>query len=435
MTQWTDESKKHLEEYLGRVAALCRQAGDDPEEVVSGLREHIEAEVEKECGTSLVTQSELRRILAATGSPEEIVGVEGEEGDGDMAAVDASPEAPMPPPPPVTAQGEVRIKTHGGCAFFLILMIMAGFAVPAGLVVWEMNNDAQNNYIRVMADLENRVESLSFAPLSEDPFIFPTVEHKRMEEQLKAIAATRKAWSAFSANGYVIANEFSDLHESLNGWERSLKAYQEALEPKDDLVIAAQSFLDNAKDVSVLWFSIIKSLNKEKTLGMDEINAHFKPVVRLINMDRLVGHIEALSRYTSGDSLSRLQGLVGDYLSGLEAIAASQDIPANNFIVATKESGDKYLKLLNVEQERRHEIMGMRDKVFEMEHRTQERLHVLEEKIRAGERDQLMFQMHRGRLMALIGVPLSALVVFVCSILLIFTRRLDRRSKGAVSGA
>ena len=47
MSEWTPEARLHLDEYLQRIAELCRQPGDDDDEVTANLKEHVAAEVDK----------------------------------------------------------------------------------------------------------------------------------------------------------------------------------------------------------------------------------------------------------------------------------------------------------------------------------------------------------------------------------------------------
>ena len=72
MTEWTPEATEYLDGYLKQVRALARGAGEDGEEITSGLREHITEKTEREAGP-LVTLDILRRALAEMGTPEAIV--------------------------------------------------------------------------------------------------------------------------------------------------------------------------------------------------------------------------------------------------------------------------------------------------------------------------------------------------------------------------
>ncbi|MDZ4859398.1 MAG: DUF1559 domain-containing protein [Candidatus Hydrogenedentes bacterium] len=72
MAEWTPEATEFLDGYLKQVRALAKSSGEDAEEIVSGLRDHIATKVEQESG-SLITLNILRQTLAAVGSPESIV--------------------------------------------------------------------------------------------------------------------------------------------------------------------------------------------------------------------------------------------------------------------------------------------------------------------------------------------------------------------------
>ncbi len=75
MAEWTHEARACLESYLAQVAALARRQGDDAEEIVSDLREHICRETEETAG-ALVTADALQKTLAAVGTPEQVAGVD-----------------------------------------------------------------------------------------------------------------------------------------------------------------------------------------------------------------------------------------------------------------------------------------------------------------------------------------------------------------------
>lgn len=72
MADWTPEARDYLDGYLRQVGALARGQGDDAEDIVAGLREHVVNEAAAESG-SLVTLDALRKTLAAVGTPEQVV--------------------------------------------------------------------------------------------------------------------------------------------------------------------------------------------------------------------------------------------------------------------------------------------------------------------------------------------------------------------------
>ncbi len=75
MIEWTPEAEDFLIGYLQQVGALARHQGDDAEEIVGGLREHIARETEADAGT-LVTLEHLQKALATVGTPEQVTSVD-----------------------------------------------------------------------------------------------------------------------------------------------------------------------------------------------------------------------------------------------------------------------------------------------------------------------------------------------------------------------
>jgi len=75
MSIWTNEATEYLHGYLKQVAALARHQGDDADDIVNGLRDHIENEVgansEGKVGTDV-----LFAALSKLGTPDEVVNLE-----------------------------------------------------------------------------------------------------------------------------------------------------------------------------------------------------------------------------------------------------------------------------------------------------------------------------------------------------------------------
>ena len=96
MANWTQDATEYLDGYLQKVA---RRQGDDADEIVSSLRDHITQEVENTAGDTVDIDT-LIQVLATTGSPEEV------------ANLDTSLRGPSPPtstaksiaPPPTTTK-------------------------------------------------------------------------------------------------------------------------------------------------------------------------------------------------------------------------------------------------------------------------------------------------------------------------------------------
>ena len=76
MAEWTRDAKEYLEGYLLQTAALARSRNDEVDEIVDELRNHILIETEKEAG-SVVSLDQLRKVLSALGTPEQVYGQEG----------------------------------------------------------------------------------------------------------------------------------------------------------------------------------------------------------------------------------------------------------------------------------------------------------------------------------------------------------------------
>ncbi len=140
MAEWTPEAGEYLDGYLHQVAALVRQQGDDAEDIVDGLRDHITREAESSAG-AMVTLDMLRKTLAVIGTPEQVA-----EGEGalapapkpDVQQAAQHPQSPPPPsqPPQVIVQQAPRSRT--GCWIFaavaLVPLVFLGIPVILGIV-------------------------------------------------------------------------------------------------------------------------------------------------------------------------------------------------------------------------------------------------------------------------------------------------------------
>ena len=108
MIAWTDTAERALENYCQRTRENLRNSGADPEEVVDDLRRHIEEEIRGE-KLSVVTEEDVRRILARVGEP-----------------------APATDGPPCQNQP----KRPG--RFFLAAAFIFGVLLPLGSLAFEM---------------------------------------------------------------------------------------------------------------------------------------------------------------------------------------------------------------------------------------------------------------------------------------------------------
>src|SRR5690349_1658382 len=69
MPEWTKPAREALKLYLTEVRASLAQSGADADEVVSDLGRHIDEEI-ADARLSVVTEHDVRRILARMGEPE-----------------------------------------------------------------------------------------------------------------------------------------------------------------------------------------------------------------------------------------------------------------------------------------------------------------------------------------------------------------------------
>lgn len=68
MIEWTESARRGLNEYCLRAKASAAASGADPEEVSEDLQRHVEEEV-RAARLGVVTEADLRRILAKVGEP------------------------------------------------------------------------------------------------------------------------------------------------------------------------------------------------------------------------------------------------------------------------------------------------------------------------------------------------------------------------------
>jgi hypothetical protein len=75
MWEWNQEAYEYLDGYLKQVSALAKPQGDDAEEIVSGLRDHIAHEVVAN-EEGLIDLDSLFEALSAIGTPEDVLDAE-----------------------------------------------------------------------------------------------------------------------------------------------------------------------------------------------------------------------------------------------------------------------------------------------------------------------------------------------------------------------
>jgi len=128
MEKWTAETEQALEDYLSEVEHCAWNKGDEAAEIVSGLREHIINETEEVAG-EVVTLDHLRRILAAVGTPESVIGVE--EKSSDEAEMDSESKASTIPPP-MAKPDHAKPPRNRSCGCLAVAIILG---VPVAIVV------------------------------------------------------------------------------------------------------------------------------------------------------------------------------------------------------------------------------------------------------------------------------------------------------------
>ena len=69
MIEWTEPARRALNEYCTRCRVALAGSGADADEVSDDLRRHVEEEV-RAANLRIVTEDDVRRILAPVGEPE-----------------------------------------------------------------------------------------------------------------------------------------------------------------------------------------------------------------------------------------------------------------------------------------------------------------------------------------------------------------------------
>lgn len=116
MIEWTETAKRTLEEYCARSRAVVAGSGADAEEVSDDLRRHVEEEV-RAARLSVVTEEDVRRILARVGEP------------GTALEEPGRPATPNPAPPVSQADDKKRPG---------ILLLVLGVILPLGTLIFEL---------------------------------------------------------------------------------------------------------------------------------------------------------------------------------------------------------------------------------------------------------------------------------------------------------
>lgn len=188
MAEWTPEARTYLEGYLSQVRALALQQGDDADEIAADLRAHIVREAEAGAG-AVVTLDDLRRTLALTGAPEQVVGVESTLG----ARHEAAAEEPAPHPVHVTVSPPAERKWFPwGCIAVLIaplvgLILLAVFGMVVAIALPSFSRAREStSRARCAQELKEAAFALSAAAEKSDGFYPCLSPEPRSVEELAA---------------------------------------------------------------------------------------------------------------------------------------------------------------------------------------------------------------------------------------------------------
>lgn len=130
MADWSREASEYLDGYLKQVAVLIRARGDDVDEVIAGLRDHIANELESD-GGGTVTLDRLLGVMGRLGSVEDVANIE-------TVPLKSTPAAAPPAPPkapPAVPKVTKTVVVHRSAASCVIAVILAAGAALAGLAV------------------------------------------------------------------------------------------------------------------------------------------------------------------------------------------------------------------------------------------------------------------------------------------------------------
>ncbi|MCL4219588.1 MAG: DUF1559 domain-containing protein [Candidatus Hydrogenedentes bacterium] len=184
MAEWTPEAQEYLEGYLKQVGALAKHQGDDPEEIVAGLRDHVLYEA-GQTGEALIDIDVLLEILTTIGTPEQVASLD-EPLTGPSRASHRPTPAAAPPVQyaPAPTQTIVVQRSSKGCiiavllvlAVFLLIFVLptcAGIMLPALSRSREAARRAacQNNLKQIAISLYSYADAHddAYPPLADEP--------------------------------------------------------------------------------------------------------------------------------------------------------------------------------------------------------------------------------------------------------------------------
>ena len=159
MDKWTHETEQALEEYLAEVERLALRKGDDAAEIVSGLREHIIREAEGAAG-EVVTLEHVRKVLAAVGTPEMVIGVD-----------EATAREERPAFVPGTRRREATADNNRARKFMFL---------GVGCLAWTIGLGIVGMVVSVL------LAFLSYVALEVDPAIRQDLAQEALEQESKA---------------------------------------------------------------------------------------------------------------------------------------------------------------------------------------------------------------------------------------------------------
>ncbi len=128
MSEWNQEAYEYLDGYLKQVSALAKRQGDDADEIVSGLRDHIAHEVVTN-EEGLVDLDSLLAALSTIGTPEDVLDAE------HPIKLPMDERGAAPGESQVVLQTVVKKRSGIGCVIALILLfVLFLFVVAFGLM-------------------------------------------------------------------------------------------------------------------------------------------------------------------------------------------------------------------------------------------------------------------------------------------------------------
>ena len=114
MSEWTEAARRALEDYCARSRQALAGSGADADEVIEDLRRHVNEEITK-ANLSVVTEEDMRRILAHVGEPKVVR------------------ETPVSSTPRFSTEGATENKHDPG-----IILLLFAVLLPAGTLIFEL---------------------------------------------------------------------------------------------------------------------------------------------------------------------------------------------------------------------------------------------------------------------------------------------------------